>query len=144
LKREFKVLVLKHDFIRTKTLVNDLERHQVDYILIPEYDLSHYLKSASKLFIGAVSVTSDNQAVTGSGSANVVSLCHGYHVPVYLFVESIKFSHKALADQFIYNEQQDKTEADFTFHIKTFSHDFIDLAMVDYIITEMGEVERPA
>ena len=46
LEREFKVLVLKHDFIRTKALVDDLERHQVDHILIPEYNLSHYLSSA--------------------------------------------------------------------------------------------------
>lgn len=144
LKREFKVLVLKHDFIRTKALIDDLERHQVDHILIPEYNLSHYLSSARKLFIGAVSVTSDNQAVTGIGTANVVSLCHWYHVPVYLFVESIKFAHKSLIDQFIYNEEQDKTEADFTFHMKTFSHDFIDLAMVDHLITEMGEIARPA
>jgi translation initiation factor 2B subunit (eIF-2B alpha/beta/delta family) len=144
LKYEFKVIVLKHDFIRTKALVNDLERHQVDHIVIPEYNLSHYLKSAHKLFIGAVSVTSDNQAVTGSGTANVVSLCHWYGVPVYMFVESVKFSRVALADQFIYNEEQDKAEADFIFHIKTFSHDFVDLAMVNHLITETGEIPRPA
>jgi translation initiation factor eIF-2B subunit alpha len=139
LKREFKVLVLKHDFIRTKALVDDLEHHQVDHIMIPEYNLSHYLRSARKLFIGAVSVTSDNQAITGSGTANVVSLCHWYHVPVYLFVESIKFAHQSLPDQHIYNEEQDKTEADYTFHMKTFSHDFIDMEMVDHLVTETGE-----
>jgi translation initiation factor 2B subunit (eIF-2B alpha/beta/delta family) len=65
-------------------------------------------------------------------------------VPVYLFVESIKFAHKSLPDQFIFNEAQDKTEADFTFHMKTFSHDFIDLAMVDHLITETGEMAKPA
>jgi hypothetical protein len=65
------VLALKQDFIRTKELVNDLARHGVDHLLIPEYNLSHYLKSATKLFIGAVSVSADNQAVTGVGTANV-------------------------------------------------------------------------
>ena len=144
LKRTFKVLALKQNFIRTKELINDLEHHQVDHLLIPEYNLSHYLKSTAKLFIGAVSVTSDNQAITDTGTANVVSLCHWYRVPVYLFVESIKFAHNPLLDQRIFNEAQDKTEADFTFHMKTFSHDFIDLAMVDHLITEIGEIERPA
>jgi len=144
LKREFKVLVLKHDFMRTKALVDDLGRHQVDHVLIPEYNLSHYLRSAHKLFIGAVSVTSDNQAVTGIGTANVVGLCHWYQVPVYLFAGSIKFTPKSLPDQLIYYEEQDKTEVDFNFHLKTFSHDFIDLAMVDHLITEMGEIARPA
>ena len=143
LQRTYKVLVLKQDFIRAKALVNDLKHHQVDHILIPEYNLSHYLKTASKLFIGAVSVTSDNQVVTGIGTANVVSLCNWYHVPVYLFVESIKFAHHTLPDQHIYNEDRDQTDADFTFHMKTFSHDFFDLAMVNHVITETGEIERP-
>ena len=144
LKQAFKVLVLKQNFIRTRELIDDLAHHQVDHLLIPEYNLSHYLKSATKLFIGAVSVTSDNQAVTDIGTANVVSLCHWYHVPVYLFVESIKLGHTALAEQHIYNEEQDNAEADTTFHMKTFSHDFVDLAMVDHLITEAGEISEPA
>jgi len=143
LQRTYKVLVLKQDYIRAKALVNDLKHHLVDHILIPEYNLSHYLKTASKLFIGAVSVTSDNQVVTGIGTANVVSLCNWYHVPVYLFVESIKFAHHTLPDQHIYTEDRDQTDADFTFHMKTFSHDFFDLAMVNHVITETGEIERP-
>jgi translation initiation factor eIF-2B subunit alpha len=147
LNRTFKVLVLKQDFFRTRELVNSLEQHQIEYLLIPEYNLSHYLQSTGKLFIGAVSVTSDQQAVTGIGTANVVSLCHWYHVPVYLFIESIKFAHKSLPDQHIFKEDQDWTEADFTFHMQTFSHDFIDLKLVDHLITENGEAagsfERP-
>ena len=142
LKRSFRVLVLKQDFTRTKELISDLERHHLDHLLIPEYNLSHYLKSATKLIIGAVSLTVDNQAVTGIGTANVVSLCHWYHVPVYLFVESLKFAHKPLADQHIYNEARDQTESDFTFHLKAHSHDFIDLAMVDHLVTEDGEIHR--
>ena len=142
LKRPFKVLVLKQDFIRTKELVHDLEQHRVEHIVIPEYNLSHYLKTAGKLFIGAVSVTSDNQAVTGIGTANIVSLCHWYHVPVYLFVETLKFAHRTLPDQNIFNEEQERIEADFTFRMKTFSHDFVDLAMVDHVITEAGEKAR--
>jgi translation initiation factor eIF-2B subunit alpha len=140
LKRSFKVLVLKQDFLRTKELVSGLEENRVDHLMIPEYNLSHYLKTASKLFIGAVSVTSDHQAVTGNGTANVVSLCHWYHVPVYLFVESLKFAPNVLAEQHIYNEEEDRTEADFVFHLKTFSHDFVDLTLIDHLVTEAGEI----
>ena len=62
---------------------------------------------------------------------------------MYLFVESIKLAHKNLADQHIFNETRDQIEADFTFHLKTHSHDFIDLAMVDHLITENGPIQRP-
>ena len=88
-------------------------------------------------------MTADKRAVTGIGTANVVSLCRWHHVPVYLFVETIKMSHKALPDQHIYREEQDQAETDFTFHMTTFSHDFIELQMVDHLITEKGEVDLP-
>jgi translation initiation factor eIF-2B subunit alpha len=142
LKRGFKVLVVKQDVIRSKMLINSLAQHNVEHIVIPEYNLSHYLKSANKLFIGAVSVTSDDQVVAGIGTANVVSLCHWYQVPVHLFVESLKFAHHALSDQHIHDEEREKTEGNFTFHMKTFSHDFVDLEMIDHLITEMGERGR--
>lgn len=138
--RDFKVLVVKHDFVRTRELIDALNTHHIDHLLIPEYNLSHYLKSPAKFFTGAVSVTPDHQAVAPVGTANMVGLCHWYHVPVYLFVESIKFAHKPLADQRIYSEAQAQTEADVTFHMETYSHDFIDLAMIDHIVTEAGEI----
>ena len=140
LARSFEVVVVKHDFVRTRELIDELNAHQIDHHVIPEYNLSHYLRSPAKLFTGAVSVTSDDQAITPVGTANMVGLCHWYHVPVYLFVESIKVAHKALADQHIYSEAQVKTEADVIFHMETFSHDFIDLAMIDHIFTETGEI----
>lgn len=143
LKRKFRVLILKNNFLRTKNLVNALEQHQIPHLLIPEYNLSHFLQHTNKLFIGAVSVTSDKRAVTGIGTANVVSLCRWHRVPVYLFVETIKVSHKALPDQNIYREEQDQAETDFTFHMTTFSHDFIELQMVDHLITEKGETDLP-
>ena len=139
-ERSFRVLVVKQDFVRTRELIDALQAHHIDHLLIPEYNLSHYLKGPAKFFTGAVSVTPDNQAVTPVGTANMVGLCHWYRVPVYLFVESIKFAHKPLADQRIYSEAQVKTEADVTFHMATFSHDFIDLAMIDHIVTEKGEI----
>ena len=76
MKRKFRVLILKNNFQRTKNLVSALERHQsIPHLVIPEYNLSHFLQHTNKLFIGAVSVTVDRQAVTGIGTANVVSLC---------------------------------------------------------------------
>ena len=143
LKRKFRVLILKNNFLRTKNLVGALEQHQIPHLVIPEYNLSHFLQHTNRLFIGAVSVTADKQAVTGIGTANVVSLCRWHRVPVYLFVETIKFSHKALPDQHIYKEEQDHAETDFTFHMTTFSHDFIGLQMVDHLITEKGEAKLP-
>ncbi len=138
-RRKFKVLVLKQDFIRTRQLVNTLERYEVEHLVVPEYNLSHYLGDVNKLFIGAVSLSADRKAVTGIGTANVVGLCHVHKIPVYLFAESIKFAHTSLPEQQIYKEEQQKVESDYTFRLTTFSHDIVDLSQVDHIVTENGE-----
>ena len=137
--RRFKVLVLKQDFFRTKDLVNALQLHGLDYRLIPEHNLSHYLEKAKKVFISAVTVTADHKALTGPGTANVVGICHANHVPVYLFAESLKFSHTPLHEQHIHKARNQHLEGGFAFELTAFSHDFVDLAMVEHIITEKGE-----
>ena len=138
-RRKFKVLVLKQDFIRTKQLVATLEEYAIEHLVIPEYNLSHYLDEVNKLFISAVSISADRKAVTGVGTANVAGLCHVRRIPIYLFVESIKFAHTSLPEQRIYKEEQEKVEEDYTFRMTTFSHDIVDLSQVDHIITEKGE-----
>ncbi|KJS30054.1 MAG: hypothetical protein VR64_17890 [Desulfatitalea sp. BRH_c12] len=138
-RKNFSVLVLKQDFQRTKDLVSDLQRYNVAHVLIPEHNLSHFLADANKLFISAVTITNDGRAITGLGTANVVSICHAYKMPVYLFAETIKFSHRPLGDQAIFKEDHHKVEGDYSFKITVYSHDFVDLKMVDYLITENGQ-----
>lgn len=139
LKRSFKVLVLKQDFLRTKDLVNAFDAHHVDYLLIPEHNLSHYLEQTNKCFISAVTITADGKAVTGPGTANVVSICHAYGVPVFLFAESLKFSHRLLPEQRIHKKESDTVEGDYRFQLTAFSHDFVDLKLVDHLYTENGK-----
>ncbi len=142
LKRPFKVLVLKQDFLRTKDLVNAFDAHKIDYLLIPEHNLSHYLGQTDKLFISAVTITAEGQAITGPGTANVVSICHAYKVPVFLFAESLKFSHRLLPEQRIHKKECDTMESDCRFQMTSFSHDFVGLNMVDHLYTEKGETAK--
>lgn len=139
LERSFRILVLKQDLPRTRDIVEALDHHEIPYELIPQYNLSHYLASATKLFISAVSVTSDNKAITGLGTAGAVSICHAHQVPVYMFVESLKFSQTPLSGQHIYKTEKKHVESEVVFHVTTFSNDFVDLNQVDHMITEKGE-----
>ena len=139
LNRRFNVLILKNDFYRTRELISALSENGVPHQVIPEYNLSQFLHRVNKLFITAVSVTSDNQAVTGIGTSNVVGLCRWHHVPVYLYVECLKFTRTPMPEQQIHMEEEDRLEEGFTFHMTTYSHDTIDLEMVDHLITEEGE-----
>ncbi len=141
LNRKFSVIILKQDFLKTRQMITWLTEAGIDHIIVPEYSLSLQLEKATKMFIGAVSVTHDKQAVAVVGTANVVSFCHINHIPVYLFVKSLKFSHQPRAQQHIYLKVVDMVQDDCIYHLTTHSHDLIDLKLVDHLITENGEVE---
>ena len=141
LNRKFSVIILKQDFLRTKQMITCLTEASIEHIIVPEYSLSLQLEKATKMFIGAVSITHDKQAVAVVGTANVVSFCHINHIPVYLFVKSLKFSHQPHTRQHIYLKEVDMLQDGCGYHLTTHSHDLIDLKLVDHLITENGEVE---
>jgi len=105
----------------------------------PEYSLSHFLNTASKLLLGATSVTADRKVITTVGSANIVGLCHLNGIPVYQLVNSLKFAHKSVAGQKIYKSDQKQSKENLTYMQTTFSHDMVDFDLIDHVITEEGE-----
>jgi translation initiation factor 2B subunit (eIF-2B alpha/beta/delta family) len=138
--KNFKILVLKQDIITTGKILKILMENNIDFEVIPEYDLVHYFGEITKLFIGTQALTNDNYIVCDSGTSNIVSECHIHKVPIYLFLKSLKFSHYPASDQNIrknsYKDEYDGVEYNYSIH----SNDVIKLDLIDHIITEKGEV----
>ena len=138
--KNFKILVLKQDIITTGKILKILMENNIDFEVIPEYDLVHYFGEITKLFIGTQALTNDNYIVCDSGTSNIVSECHIHKVPICLFLKSLKFSHYPSSDQNIrknsYKDEYDGVEYNYSIH----SNDVIKLDLIDHIITEKGEV----
>ena len=138
--KKFKILVLKQDIITTGKILKILKDNNIDFEVIPEYDLVHYFGEITKLFIGTQALTNDNYIVCDSGTSNIVSECHIHKVPICLFLKSLKFSHYPASDQNIrknsYKDEYDGVEYNYSIH----SNDVIKLDLIDHIITEKGEV----
>ena len=136
----FKILVLKQDIITTGKILSILNENQIDFEVIPEYDLVHYFDKITKLFIGTQAVTNDNYLICDPGTSNIVSECHIHEIPIYLFLKTLKFSHYPAADQNIrknsYQDEHDGIEYDYSIH----SNDIINLKLISHIITEQGEL----
>ena len=141
-QKNFKVIILKQDFVKTKLLIKTLSRAEVELLVVPEYSLSHYIEQANKMFIGAMSVTHDAKVVTAIGTSNIVSLCHLNKIPVYLFATSLKFSHHPSSHQKIHTKMVAKSQDDVNYTLTTHSHDIVDLKLIDYLITEEGKVGK--
>lgn len=143
LKKNFKLIILKQDFVKTKLLVRTLSKAKIDLLVVPEYSLSHYIEKANKLFIGAVSITPDAKVVAAIGTANIVGLCHINKVPVYLFANSLKFSFHPSSSQRIHTKTVPTSQDDVRYMLTTHSHDIVDLKLVDHLVTEDGKIEKP-
>ena len=141
-RKNFKVIVLKQDFVKTKLLIKTLSRANIELRVVPEYSLSHYIEQADKLFIGAVSITHDKKIVAAVGTANIVSLCHLSKVPIYLFANSLKFSYHPSSSQRIHTKTVTKFQDDVAYVLTTYSHDIVDLDLIDYLVTEEGKIDN--
>ncbi len=136
--RNVKVIVLKQDFIKTKKLIDILKLARVELETVPEFSLSHYIGKANKMFTGALSISHDLKIVSAVGTANIASLCHFHKIPVYLFANTLKFSHGLSEDQRIHEKRVATVQDNTSFVLTTYSHDMLDLDMVDFLVTEDG------
>ena len=136
----FKILVLKQDILTTGKILSILNKNQIDFEVIPEYDLVHYFDKITKLFIGTQALTNDNYLICDPGTSNIVSECHIHEIPIYLFLKTLKFSHYPAEDQNIhknsYQDEHEGIEYDFSIH----SNDIIKLNLINHIITENGDI----
>ncbi|MBT3216882.1 MAG: hypothetical protein HOD97_05125 [Candidatus Marinimicrobia bacterium] len=138
--KNFEVLILKQDIVKTRQVIKTMDREGIKYRIIPEYDLVHYFNEATKLFIGAQAITSDKKVVADSGTSNIVSECHIHKLPIYLFALTLEFSGKIAEEQNIYLKKQSDFVGDLEFKIQSHSHDIFQLDLVDLLITEKGEI----
>ena len=138
----FKILVLKQDIITTGEILNILNNNQIEYEVIPEYDLVHYFDKITKLFIGSQALTNDNYLICDPGTSNIVSECHIHNIPIILFLKTLKLSHYPVSDQNIrknsYEDEHDGVRYSFSIH----SNDIIKLELISHIITEKGEITK--
>lgn len=136
--KNINVIVLQQNLAKTKRMIGQLRQSDVRLQAVPEYSLSHYIGKADKMFCGALSITADHQVLAPVGTANIASLCHFHNVPVYLFANTLKFAHGVSAEQRIHRESITQDKHDQAYELITYSHDVVDLKMVDFLITEEG------
>ena len=138
MNKQIDVILLQQDLAGAKRIVGQLRIADVKHVAVPEYALNHYIGKANKMFCAALSITADGQVVAPVGTANVTSLCHFHHIPVYLFANTLKFAHGIAQEQQIHQEIITQAEDADTYELTTYSHDIMDLKLVDYLVTEDG------
>lgn len=138
----FKVLILKQDFVKTRQIILALDEAEIPYIIIPEHNLVHYIDDTTKVLLGASSVTCDEKFIAAVGTEGVVGTSHLHKIPVYLLVDTLKFSYFVCDEHRIHKKEMKEVREDMEYTYIQYSHDKVELEYVDHIVTENGEVTR--
>lgn len=142
LLKDFSVIVLQLDPVRTPQVAFTLKEHEIPHIVIPAFNLDHYVERANKILLGAVSVTRDLKVVAPVGTSTTLGLCRLNGVKSYLFANSFHFSHGLADAQRIYQVDENIASSRTTYRLTTHSHDLVDVNLIDTLIDEDGVVEN--
>jgi len=140
--KNFEVLILRQDLVKTKQVINILDTAGIKYTVVPEWDLIHFIDKVNKLFIGAYALTVDGKFVSDSGTSNIVSECHIHKLPVYLFAPTLEITNTFSRDQNIYLKDESVSESGSDYNLISHSSDIVSLDLVDHIITEHGAIDK--
>ena len=140
--KNFEVLILRQDLVKTKQVINILDTAGIKYTVVPEWDLIHFFDKVNKLFIGAYALTVDGKFVSDSGTSNIVSECHIHKLPVYLFAPTLEITNTFSRDQNIYLKVESVNESGSDYNLISHSSDIVSLDLVDHIITEHGAIDK--
>lgn len=140
--KDFSVIVLQLDPVRTPQVAWSLQEEEIPHIVIPAFNLCHYVEQANKLLLGAVSVTRDLKVVAPVGTSTTLSLCRLNNIKSYLFANSFHFSHGLADAQRIYRVDKDISASRSTYRLTTHSHDLVDINLIDTLVDENGIVEN--
>lgn len=142
LLRDFNVIVLQLDPVRTPQVALSLRQEEIPHMVIPAFNLCHYLDQANKILLGAVSVTRDLKVVAPVGTSATLSLCRFNNIKSYLFANSYHFSHGLGDSQRIHRERSDVSSSRTTYQLTTHSHDLVDMDLIDVLVDENGIVDN--
>jgi translation initiation factor 2B subunit (eIF-2B alpha/beta/delta family) len=117
-------------------LINKSEPHHTRYYHI------HFIDDITRVLLGASSVTCDGMFIAAVGTTSIVDISHLHKIPVYLLVDTLKFSFIVCDEHRIHKKQQNEVHEGMGYSYLQFSHDKVELKYIDYIITETGEISK--
>ena len=140
LNKDFRVIILDMCMERTRQSVQALKEARIQYTVVPAHNLSHHIDDATKMFVGAMTITKDRKIVAPVGTAGTISLCRLHGIKVHLFANTLNFSHRTSMEQQIFQVEEEAQIGTTDFSLTTHSHDLVNLNFIDHIVTEIGEV----
>lgn len=140
---KFQIIVAEQDQEKTGANIDFLHNHDFSFKVVPSYMISHLTEEIDMIFLGALTLKSDMQFVTDTGTNALISQFYLAKTPIYMFLTSQKFSlwqsdPRDEKDIFSHSHTRKHHCKKIDFNRIKFSHDRINLKLFTKIVTERG------
>jgi translation initiation factor 2B subunit (eIF-2B alpha/beta/delta family) len=140
--KKFKVIVAEQNDEKTFSIIEYLSCHNISFSSVPAYMVSHITDQVTKAIFGAVTYKNTKDFVMNTGSAGLVSLMSEHKIPTYMCMATTKMAlWESKPHESAFKVTNDNTKCisgKYKYKRVSFSHDRVNSANFDLIITESG------
>lgn len=141
LGKHFKVLIAEQDFDKTHNNIERMHAAGIPFQVVPAYMLSHVHDQIDMCFFGALTLKDTMTFVMDPGTHGIISEFHYVKVPVYMFMDTTKFSlwkSKQRGDIFIHKHMRKHHSKEIEYERVKYSHDRVPAELFEKIVTNAG------
>ncbi|MBU1151921.1 hypothetical protein KJ632_03800 [Patescibacteria group bacterium] len=139
--KKFKVIIAEQNFNKTHDNIERMHDAGIPFQVIPSYMLSHVHDQIDMVFFGAVTLKSTMNFVMSPGTHGIISEFHVIDVPVYMFIDTAKFSlwkSKKKVGVFMHKHERTHYNKPITYERIKYSHDRVPHKLFKKIVTNEG------
>ena len=139
--KKFRVVIAEQDFDKTHSNIERLHSAQIPFQVVPSYMLSHVHDEIDMAFFGAVTLKDTMNFVMAPGTYGVISEFHMIGVPIYMFIDTAKFSlwkSKKRSEIFMHKHTRSHYSKPIEYERIKYSHDRVPAELFKKVITNVG------
>ncbi len=139
-KKHIRVVVAEQEYEKTHAIIEFLHIYNIPFQVVPDYMLSHVGDYVDMVFFGALTLQDTMEFVMPTGSHALISEFKTMNIPVYVFLQTTKFSLWNSEKKDIYHKKETRKhfQKEINYERLKFSHDRVHIDLCTHIITEHG------
>lgn len=139
--KHFKVIIAEQNLEKTHDNIERMHDAQIPFHVVPAYMLSHLHDDIDMVFFGSVTLKSSMDFVMSPGDHSIISEFHVVGVPVYMFIDTSKFSlwkSEKKVEVFMHKHERTHYFRPITYERIKYSHDRVPAKLFTKIVTNQG------
>lgn len=139
--KHFRVVIAEQDFDKTHDNIERMHGAKIPFQVIPAYMLSHVHDRIDMAFFGALTLKDTIDFVMDPGTHGIISEFHVIGVPIYMFINTDKFSlwkSRPRGEIFVHEHKRKHINKPIEYDRIKYSHDRVPANLFSKIVTNEG------